>query len=137
MQEVKLSTVHLSGEDLAAYLDVTAQALSRAVRRDYNAAGYRVSEWADWHHGGKRVQGYDVPRPVAREIIPVDEWEANGLSQSTNGRARNPRALPTVDDTTEARAHHAAKILRSLRDMEELRDFDLDTLADRLDALDA
>jgi len=137
MRETKEATVHLAGQDLAEYLDVTAQALSRAVRRDYNAAGYRVSEWADWHHNHKRIEGYDVPRSIAQKIIPKDQWGNYGIAQRTEAvRARNPRSLALAHGP-EDRAHQAARLLRSLSDVNELRSLDLETVADRLESFGA
>lgn len=137
MHETKEPTVHLAGQDLAEYLDVTAQALSRAVRRDYNAAGYRVSEWANWHHNHKRIEGYDVPRSIAQKIIPQDQWGNHGFVQNRETmRAKNPRSLALVHGP-EDRAHHAATLLRSLSEVDELRSLDLETVAERLESFGA
>ena len=134
MQE---ATVRLAGKDLAGYLDVSLPTLSRAVRSDYKAGGYRVSEWADWHHAGRSVSGYDVPTPIARKLIPRDEWESHGIAQRKETvRARNPRSLALAHGP-EDRAHHAATLLRSLSDVDELRSLDLETVADRLESFGA
>lgn len=132
MQKISAATVRLSGQDLSTYIGVSQSALSRAVRRDYKAGGYRVSEWADWHHNHRRIEGYDVPRSIARKVIPKDQWESHGIGQTTETvRVRNPRPLPLNLPPKDA-AQYAAQLLRSLSDVEELRGLDLETVADRL-----
>lgn len=133
MQQTKEPTVYLAGQDLAEYLEVTAQSLSRAVRRDYNAAGYRVSEWADWHHNRRRIEGYDVPRSIARKIIPKDQWEDHKIAQATETvRLQNPRPLP-LDPPPKDAAEYAAHLLRTLEGVEELEELWLDTVASELE----
>ena len=135
MKETELIT-HLSGEALAEYLGISQSALSRAARQDYNAGGHRVADWAHWHHNGKRIHGYDVPDDEAREIIPEDEWSRHDLDLEPSGgvdaRARNPRMLP-VANGEKARARHAARLLRSLKDVDGFP-LDPQPLAEALEA---
>lgn len=66
-------TVYFKAGDLADYLGVSGAYLSKATHKDYLAGGFRVSQWAVWHWKGNRVDGYEVPEQVARQIVPSSE----------------------------------------------------------------
>lgn len=147
---MKETTVRLTGQELSDFLGVSRSGLSRAVRKDYKASGYRVSEWADWHHNGRRVEGYDIPAGVAREIIPDEEWDEycpDGLfslnalgspmalsptASFEGGRRENPRPLPLELPPKDA-AQYAAQLLRALEDVEQLEGLWLNTVANELE----
>lgn len=71
----------ISGKKLAELLDVTPSALTHAVQDGYPCGGYDVARWAV-RNGGGRVEGYDVPTSVLRELgVPPQNpqqriWEA-------------------------------------------------------------
>lgn len=71
----------ISGKKLAELLDVTPSALTRAVQNRHMCGGYDVARWAV-KNGGGRVEGYDVPESVLRELgVPPQNpqqriWEA-------------------------------------------------------------
>lgn len=66
-------TVFLSQQDLAEYLGVKRSSVSKATHNDWLAGGVPVAEWAEWNRKGTKVSGYQVPKKVARQIIPKSE----------------------------------------------------------------
>lgn len=68
-------------KDLAAMLDRTPTALSQAARSKYYCADYPVFEWVKWHPAGNQIEGYDVPIPVLKELLPEEEWTKFGIFQ--------------------------------------------------------
>ncbi len=67
-------TVSVKAADLANYLGVSENYLSRAVHRRWHAGGVDVELYAVWEtRNKKRVSHYELPERIARRIIPSSE----------------------------------------------------------------
>lgn len=74
--------IFLNGKQLAEVLNVSAPALSEAVKKGYNCAGYPVGEWAEETDSG-RIKGYVVPDFLVSEEN-VTETRLNPIKETSN-----------------------------------------------------
>lgn len=92
--------IFLNGKQLAEVLNVSAPALSEAVKKGYNCAGYPVGEWAEETDTG-RIKGYDVPDFLVSEEN-VTETRLNPIKETPNSPLIN---LDKVIKASEEESH--------------------------------
>lgn len=83
--------IFLNGKQLAEVLDVSAPALSEAVKKDHNCAGYPVGEWAVETDTG-RIKGYDVPSFLVSDEN-ITETRPNPIKETPTSTLINPNKV--------------------------------------------